>query len=135
MTAKEQSRSYLGVKAVVRVLGDKRCESVATFEFWFCSGHINQKTQFENPVMEAKKKLSAEAPSAAPPPAATSPAEEPGRGGPGFYTGSVSAAGNHAADGTQKKPPGIRVHNHRRRSTGRVPSGQKCASGRARRAR
>lgn len=35
--------------------------------------HINQKTQFENPVMEAKKKLSAEAPSGAPPPATTSP--------------------------------------------------------------
>lgn len=27
--------------------------------FFFCS-HINQKTQFENPVLEAKKKLSQE---------------------------------------------------------------------------
>lgn len=35
-----------------------------------CS-HINQKTQFENPVMEAKKKLSAETPPGAPGPAAT----------------------------------------------------------------
>lgn len=35
-----------------------------------CS-HIKQKTQFENPVMEAKKKLSAETPTGAPGPAAT----------------------------------------------------------------
>lgn len=35
-----------------------------------CS-HINQKTQFENPVMEAKKKLSAETLTGAPGPAAT----------------------------------------------------------------
>lgn len=34
-----------------------------------CS-HINQKTQFENPVMEAKRKLSAETPTGAPGPAA-----------------------------------------------------------------
>lgn len=32
--------------------------------------HINQKTQFENPVMEAKKKLTAETPTGAPGPAA-----------------------------------------------------------------
>lgn len=34
-----------------------------------CS-HINQKTQFENPVMEAKRKMSVDMPAAAPPPAA-----------------------------------------------------------------
>ena len=34
-----------------------------------CS-HINQKTQFENPVMEAKRKMSVDMPTAAPPPAA-----------------------------------------------------------------
>lgn len=33
--------------------------------------HINQKTQFENPVMEAKRKLSVDTPIAAPPQAAT----------------------------------------------------------------
>lgn len=33
--------------------------------------HINQKTQFENPVMEAKKKLSTDTPTGGPPPAAT----------------------------------------------------------------
>lgn len=37
--------------------------------FSACS-HINQKTQFENPVMEAKRKFMADTPTAAPPPLA-----------------------------------------------------------------
>ncbi|XP_054912720.1 membrane-associated guanylate kinase, WW and PDZ domain-containing protein 3a isoform X1 [Poeciliopsis prolifica] len=46
--------------------------------------HINQKTQFENPVMEAKKKLSDDTPSAVQPPAAAPSEEEPARGLRGF---------------------------------------------------
>ncbi|XP_029281961.1 membrane-associated guanylate kinase, WW and PDZ domain-containing protein 3a [Cottoperca gobio] len=41
--------------------------------------HINQKTQFENPVQEAKRKLSVDSAAAVLPPAATPAAEEPGR--------------------------------------------------------
>lgn len=39
-------RSYLGVKAVVRVLRDKRCERTATFEFWFSSGCNQNLSEF-----------------------------------------------------------------------------------------
>ncbi|XP_037336535.2 membrane-associated guanylate kinase, WW and PDZ domain-containing protein 3a isoform X1 [Pungitius pungitius] len=42
--------------------------------------HINQKTQFENPVQEAKKNLSVEVPAAVLLPPATPSAEEPSRG-------------------------------------------------------
>lgn len=44
--AMECLRSYLGVKAVVRVLGDKRCEGTATFEFWVCSGCSQNLSKF-----------------------------------------------------------------------------------------
>ncbi|XP_074537246.1 membrane-associated guanylate kinase, WW and PDZ domain-containing protein 3a isoform X2 [Halichoeres trimaculatus] len=46
--------------------------------------HINQKTQFENPVQEAKRRMSVDLPSPAPPPVATPSAEEPTRGLRGF---------------------------------------------------
>ncbi|XP_029689806.1 membrane-associated guanylate kinase, WW and PDZ domain-containing protein 3a isoform X4 [Takifugu rubripes] len=69
--------------------------------------HINQKTQFENPVMEAKKKLSAEAPSGAPPPAATSPAEEPGRGGRGFTRDPSQLQGTMLQTALRKSPQGF----------------------------
>ncbi|XP_056895694.1 membrane-associated guanylate kinase, WW and PDZ domain-containing protein 3a isoform X1 [Takifugu flavidus] len=69
--------------------------------------HINQKTQFENPVMEAKKKLSAEAPSAAPPPAATSPAEEPGGAGRGFTRDPSQLQGTMLQTALRKSPQGF----------------------------
>nr|XP_040049031.1 membrane-associated guanylate kinase, WW and PDZ domain-containing protein 3a isoform X1 [Gasterosteus aculeatus aculeatus] len=46
--------------------------------------HINQKTQFENPVQEAKRNLSADVPTAVLLPAATPSAEEPSRGARAF---------------------------------------------------
>lgn len=44
--AVECLRSYLGVKAVVRVLRDKRRERAATFEFWFCCGCSQNLSEF-----------------------------------------------------------------------------------------
>lgn len=43
---------------------------ISCYNLPLCS-HINQKTQFENPVLEAKRKLSVDIPTAVPPLAAT----------------------------------------------------------------
>uniref|UniRef100_A0A3P8U668 Membrane-associated guanylate kinase, WW and PDZ domain-containing protein 3 n=1 Tax=Amphiprion percula TaxID=161767 RepID=A0A3P8U668_AMPPE len=69
--------------------------------------HINQKTQFENPVLEAKRKLSVDTPIAAPPPAATPSAEEPGRGVRGFTRDPSQLQGSILQTALRKSPQGF----------------------------
>uniref|UniRef100_A0A3Q1FS91 Membrane-associated guanylate kinase, WW and PDZ domain-containing protein 3 n=1 Tax=Acanthochromis polyacanthus TaxID=80966 RepID=A0A3Q1FS91_9TELE len=69
--------------------------------------HINQKTQFENPVLEAKRKLSVDTPIAAPPPAATPSAEEPGRGARGFTRDPSQLQGSILQTALRKSPQGF----------------------------
>uniref|UniRef100_A0A3Q3EX80 Membrane-associated guanylate kinase, WW and PDZ domain-containing protein 3 n=1 Tax=Kryptolebias marmoratus TaxID=37003 RepID=A0A3Q3EX80_KRYMA len=58
--------------------------------------HINQKTQFENPVMEAKKKLSVDTPSA-----------EPARGARGFTRDPSQLQGSILQTALRKSPQGF----------------------------
>ncbi|XP_062248145.1 membrane-associated guanylate kinase, WW and PDZ domain-containing protein 3a isoform X2 [Platichthys flesus] len=69
--------------------------------------HINQKTQFENPVMEAKRKLSVDTPLAAPQPAATPSAEEPVRGVRGFTRDPSQLQGSILQTALRKSPQGF----------------------------
>uniref|UniRef100_A0A3Q2ZR58 Membrane-associated guanylate kinase, WW and PDZ domain-containing protein 3 n=1 Tax=Kryptolebias marmoratus TaxID=37003 RepID=A0A3Q2ZR58_KRYMA len=62
--------------------------------------HINQKTQFENPVMEAKKKLSVDTPSAVQPP-------EPARGARGFTRDPSQLQGSILQTALRKSPQGF----------------------------
>uniref|UniRef100_A0A3Q3A5J7 Membrane-associated guanylate kinase, WW and PDZ domain-containing protein 3 n=1 Tax=Kryptolebias marmoratus TaxID=37003 RepID=A0A3Q3A5J7_KRYMA len=69
--------------------------------------HINQKTQFENPVMEAKKKLSVDTPSAVQPPAAVPTGEEPARGARGFTRDPSQLQGSILQTALRKSPQGF----------------------------
>ncbi|CAB1459397.1 unnamed protein product [Pleuronectes platessa] len=69
--------------------------------------HINQKTQFENPVMEAKRKLSVDTPLAVPTPAATPSAEEPVRGVRGFTRDPSQLQGSILQTALRKSPQGF----------------------------
>ncbi|KAM8829801.1 membrane-associated guanylate kinase, WW and PDZ domain-containing protein 3a isoform 1-T2 [Synchiropus picturatus] len=71
--------------------------------------HIKQKTQFENPVQEAKRKLSNDAPTAAasPPPAATPTVEEPARGVRGFTRDPSQLQGSMLQTALRKSPQGF----------------------------
>ncbi|XP_042347232.1 LOW QUALITY PROTEIN: membrane-associated guanylate kinase, WW and PDZ domain-containing protein 3a [Plectropomus leopardus] len=69
--------------------------------------HINQKTQFENPVQEAKRKLSVDTPTAVLPPAATPSAEEPGRGVRGFTRDPSQLQGSILQTALRKSPQGF----------------------------
>ncbi|XP_060930147.1 membrane-associated guanylate kinase, WW and PDZ domain-containing protein 3a [Limanda limanda] len=69
--------------------------------------HINQKTQFENPVMEAKMKLSVDTPIAVPTPAATPSAEEPVRGVRGFTRDPAQLQGSILQTALRKSPQGF----------------------------
>ncbi|XP_068162829.1 membrane-associated guanylate kinase, WW and PDZ domain-containing protein 3a isoform X3 [Antennarius striatus] len=69
--------------------------------------HINQKTQFENPVMEARKKMTVDVPTAVPPPAAAPSADEPGRGGRGFTRDPSQLQGTILQTALRKSPQGF----------------------------
>ncbi|KAM6928531.1 membrane-associated guanylate kinase, WW and PDZ domain-containing protein 3a [Lycodopsis pacificus] len=69
--------------------------------------HINQKTQFENPVQEAKKKLSVDAPTAVLLPAATPSAEEPGRAARVFTRDPSQLQGSILQAALRKSPQGF----------------------------
>ncbi|KAM9785393.1 membrane-associated guanylate kinase, WW and PDZ domain-containing protein 3a [Neosynchiropus ocellatus] len=71
--------------------------------------HINQKTQFENPVQEAKRKLNNDAPTAAasPPPAATPTVEEPAQGVWGFTGDPSQLQGSMLQTALRKSPQGF----------------------------
>ncbi|XP_039655764.1 membrane-associated guanylate kinase, WW and PDZ domain-containing protein 3a isoform X2 [Perca fluviatilis] len=68
--------------------------------------HINQKTQFENPVQEAKRKFSVDTPAAVLPPAAT-PSEEPARGVRGFTRDPSQLQGSILQTALRKSPQGF----------------------------
>ncbi|KAM9342806.1 membrane-associated guanylate kinase, WW and PDZ domain-containing protein 3a isoform 2-T2 [Pholidichthys leucotaenia] len=68
--------------------------------------HINQKTQFENPVMEAKRKLSVDTiPAVIPQPAA--PSEEPRKGARGFTRDPSQLQGSILQTALRKSPQGF----------------------------
>ncbi|XP_039655765.1 membrane-associated guanylate kinase, WW and PDZ domain-containing protein 3a isoform X3 [Perca fluviatilis] len=69
--------------------------------------HINQKTQFENPVQEAKRKFSVDTPAAVLPPAATPSAEEPARGVRGFTRDPSQLQGSILQTALRKSPQGF----------------------------
>ncbi|CAJ1084535.1 membrane-associated guanylate kinase%2C WW and PDZ domain-containing protein 3a [Xyrichtys novacula] len=69
--------------------------------------HINQKTQFENPVQEAKRKMSVDMPTPAPPPVATPSAEEPSRGVRGFTRDPSQLQGSILQTTLRKSPQGF----------------------------
>nr|XP_020501625.1 membrane-associated guanylate kinase, WW and PDZ domain-containing protein 3 isoform X1 [Labrus bergylta] len=69
--------------------------------------HINQKTQFENPVQEAKRKVSVDMSTAAPPPVATPSAEEPSRGVRGFTRDPSQLQGSILQTALRKSPQGF----------------------------
>ncbi|XP_041654918.1 membrane-associated guanylate kinase, WW and PDZ domain-containing protein 3a [Cheilinus undulatus] len=69
--------------------------------------HINQKTQFENPVQEAKRKMSVDMPSPAPLPVATPSAEEPSRGVRGFTRDPSQLQGTMLQTALRKSPQGF----------------------------
>uniref|UniRef100_UPI0037E87662 membrane-associated guanylate kinase, WW and PDZ domain-containing protein 3a isoform X2 n=1 Tax=Semicossyphus pulcher TaxID=241346 RepID=UPI0037E87662 len=69
--------------------------------------HINQKTQFENPVQEAKRKMSVDLPTAAAPPVATPSAEEPVRGVRGFTRDPSELQGSLLQTALRKSPQGF----------------------------
>ncbi|XP_056278397.1 membrane-associated guanylate kinase, WW and PDZ domain-containing protein 3a isoform X3 [Pseudoliparis swirei] len=69
--------------------------------------HINQKTQFENPVQEAKRKLSVDAPTAVLLPAATPSAEETGRGARVFTRDPSQLQGSILQAALRKSPQGF----------------------------
>ncbi|XP_037627318.1 membrane-associated guanylate kinase, WW and PDZ domain-containing protein 3a isoform X2 [Sebastes umbrosus] len=69
--------------------------------------HINQKTQFENPVQEAKRKLSGDTPTALLPPAATPSAEEPSRGARVFTRDPSQLQGSILQTALRKSPQGF----------------------------
>ncbi|XP_078111864.1 membrane-associated guanylate kinase, WW and PDZ domain-containing protein 3a isoform X1 [Sander vitreus] len=69
--------------------------------------HINQKTQFENPVQEAKRKFSVDTPAAVQPPAATPSAEEPARGVRGFTRDPSQLQGSILQTALRKSPQGF----------------------------
>ncbi|XP_010899905.1 membrane-associated guanylate kinase, WW and PDZ domain-containing protein 3a isoform X2 [Esox lucius] len=68
--------------------------------------HINQKTQFENPVLEAKRKLSLDTPSPVPQGAST-PSEEPGVGVRGFVRDPAHLQGTILRTALRKSPQGF----------------------------
>lgn len=63
---------------------------ILLFHFFLCCSHINQRTQFENPVVEAKKKLAQEAVAAAQ-----------------SQKGAASAPGKHPLSHTVKYKPTV----------------------------
>ncbi|XP_038143256.1 membrane-associated guanylate kinase, WW and PDZ domain-containing protein 3a isoform X1 [Cyprinodon tularosa] len=69
--------------------------------------HINQKTQFENPVMEAKRKQSGDTSTAAQPPAAAPSEEEPARGLRGFTRDPSQLQGSILQTSLKKSPLGF----------------------------
>ncbi|KAF7662140.1 hypothetical protein LDENG_00245050 [Lucifuga dentata] len=69
--------------------------------------HINQKTQFENPVQEAKRKLSMDTPTSAQSPAATPTAEEPSTGVRGFTRDPSQLQGSILQTALRKSPQGF----------------------------
>ncbi|XP_049921023.1 membrane-associated guanylate kinase, WW and PDZ domain-containing protein 3a isoform X1 [Epinephelus moara] len=69
--------------------------------------HINQKTQFENPVQEAKRKLSVDTPTVGLPPVATPSADEPGRGVRGFTRDPTQLQGSMLQTALRKSPQGF----------------------------
>ncbi|KAK5610700.1 Membrane-associated guanylate kinase, WW and PDZ domain-containing protein 3 [Crenichthys baileyi] len=69
--------------------------------------HINQKTQFENPVMEAKRNLNGDTPSALQPPAVAPSEEEPTRGLRGFTRDPSQLEGSILQTSLKKSPLGF----------------------------
>ncbi|MED6276926.1 Membrane-associated guanylate kinase, WW and PDZ domain-containing protein 3 [Characodon lateralis] len=69
--------------------------------------HINQKTQFENPVMEAKRNLNGDTPSALQPPAVAPSEEEPARGLRGFTRDPSQLQGSILQTSLKKSPLGF----------------------------
>uniref|UniRef100_A0A1A7WSN5 Membrane-associated guanylate kinase, WW and PDZ domain-containing protein 3 n=1 Tax=Iconisemion striatum TaxID=60296 RepID=A0A1A7WSN5_9TELE len=69
--------------------------------------HIHQKTQFENPVMEARKKLVVDSPAAVQPPAAAPSGEEPARGARGFTRDPAQLQGVILQTALRKSPQGF----------------------------
>ncbi|KAM4571924.1 membrane-associated guanylate kinase, WW and PDZ domain-containing protein 3a [Fundulus diaphanus] len=69
--------------------------------------HINQKTQFENPVMEAKRNLSGDTPTAVQRPAAAPSEEEPARGLRGFTRDPTQLQGSILQTSLKKSPLGF----------------------------
>ncbi|KAL1020678.1 hypothetical protein UPYG_G00003230 [Umbra pygmaea] len=63
--------------------------------------HINQKTQFENPVLEAKRKLSLDSPSSA------TPSDDPGVGVRGFVRDPAHLQGTILRTALLKSPQGF----------------------------
>uniref|UniRef100_A0A1A8I0N9 Membrane-associated guanylate kinase, WW and PDZ domain-containing protein 3 n=1 Tax=Nothobranchius kuhntae TaxID=321403 RepID=A0A1A8I0N9_NOTKU len=69
--------------------------------------HIHQKTQFENPVMEAKKKLVVDSPVAGQPPTAAPSGGEPARGARGFTRDPAQLQGVILQTALRKSPQGF----------------------------
>ncbi|XP_033484133.2 membrane-associated guanylate kinase, WW and PDZ domain-containing protein 3a isoform X1 [Epinephelus lanceolatus] len=69
--------------------------------------HINQKTQFENPVQEAKRKLSVDTSTVGLPPVAAPSADEPGRGVRGFTRDPTQLQGSMLQTALRKSPQGF----------------------------
>ncbi|XP_063735777.1 membrane-associated guanylate kinase, WW and PDZ domain-containing protein 3a isoform X4 [Eleginops maclovinus] len=69
--------------------------------------HINQKTQFENPVQEAKRKLSVDPPSSATPPAPPPAAEDSGRLARVFTRDPSQLQGSILQTALRKSPNGF----------------------------
>ncbi|KAK6308316.1 hypothetical protein J4Q44_G00215870 [Coregonus suidteri] len=68
--------------------------------------HINQKTQFENPVLEAKRKLSLDTPSPGPQ-GANTPSDEPVVGVRGFVRDPAHLQGSILRTNLRKSPQGF----------------------------